>query len=77
MTKKVKVLECWTCGRELSKRDEIISIATKRGTTALFHATAEGCSKANTISSKAVGYRQVPSHSQLQLATLSLSKWDE
>jgi hypothetical protein len=77
MTKKVKEVRCGTCSRKISKRDEIISIATKKGTTAVFHATAEGCSKASTISAKSVGYRQVPSHSQLQLATLSISKWDE
>ena len=74
MTKKVKSVKCGTCGNQIQERDETISISTKSGTTTVFHKDWEGCSKSegrNFIN------RQVPSHSQLQLATLSLSKWDE
>lgn len=72
MTKKVR---CGTCSREIGKGDETISIATKKGTTTVFHATAEGCSKANTISAKFIGNHELPSNAELELACLS-SKWE-
>ena len=79
MAKKVKSVRCGTCSRKIGERDETISIATKgmQGTTTVFHATAEGCSKANTISSKFINNREMPSHYELQLATLSSTNWDE
>lgn len=75
MTKKVKLVRCGTCSRKISQRDETISIATKKGTTTVFHATAEGCSKASTISAKSIRNRELPSNAELELACLS-SKWE-
>jgi len=78
MAKKVEVF-CGTCSREIKKNDETISVSNKSmngNKTVVFHATAEGCSKASTRSVQSIYYLEIPSFNQFQLATLSTGEWD-
>lgn len=71
-----KSATCGNCGKSVERLDKAISIINnKTKTITVFHKDYKGCSRARGYNS--IGNLELPSRLDNQLATLSLSRWEE